>query len=605
MTLPPLRPHQRQAVDSVLRDWSSNQRLDWRCIVVAPTGAGKTRIAVDVVREWGNSKVLFLVQKRNLMHQSATAFKIAGYKVTLVGDGHRNFSGQVVVAITNSAVTTPDLLFKQHFDVVIIDEVHHCPADQHQQIVAVTTKSNKYIRVLGLTATPYRLDDLHINEVFTKVSFVVQYKDLHQQGLLAEPKYIWMESLDNEAMFSMWQRTCPERRTIAFTKTVTEAYAAATVFRQHGVSADVVSGYSNKQYRARAEQAQVIFNAGVYVEGTDLPGIGCIMLYHNPWKGGYIQRVGRGLRPDTKDCIIIGNRHLDIINSPIERSDVLGGTRPTRPQPNTNVFQRLANWLDGRVPPSPGENNMNKVKSEGWHLSKDFTDDAVRQQVSVWLGDFRIKHGKGANRITVFHERHWAAIRDLCTERGILRLPNRRLATVNESTNMFLHYVEPGTAEAELKPDQGTVPANGVPVVLPPKKAPVVEPEEEEYIPDAEDWDGNDPWYDDYSEGEEVWGPDDQDDDDDDEEDDGLLPDLVPVGAAYSDTFLAFKSEEQEDGSFHLLLVFRNKPDTLYRYTDMLEETVREFEAAESKGRYYNGNIAGQFERTIEAAPAL
>jgi superfamily II DNA or RNA helicase len=141
LSLPELRWYQRDAV-SAWRDAGD------RGVVVLPTGAGKTLVALSAIAELGVS-TLILVPTRILLDQWARTLELAWpYPIGRLGDGDYRVA-PITVATYASAVTWAPRI-GDRFGLVVVDEAHHvgawCPAEILEMLVAPSR--------LGLTATP-------------------------------------------------------------------------------------------------------------------------------------------------------------------------------------------------------------------------------------------------------------------------------------------------------------------------------------------------------------------------------------------------------------------------------------------------------------------
>lgn len=144
------RPYQREA----LAAW---RRSELRGVVVLPTGAGKTAVAVSAIERVGRS-ALVVVPTLALMKQWYSILSDAfGGDVTvgLLGGGYHE--------ITSLTVTTYDSAYihmeryGDRFALVVYDEVHHLPAPKNSVIARMLLAPYS----LGLTATPERPDGGH------------------------------------------------------------------------------------------------------------------------------------------------------------------------------------------------------------------------------------------------------------------------------------------------------------------------------------------------------------------------------------------------------------------------------------------------------------
>jgi superfamily II DNA or RNA helicase len=140
-SLPDLRWYQRDALGA----WRDSGD---RGVIVLPTGAGKTVVALAAIAELAVA-TLVLVPTRILLDQWARALEAAWpHPIGRIGDGDHRV-GEITVATYASAVTWAPRL-GDRFGLVIVDEAHHvgawCPAEIFEMLVAPAR--------LGLTATP-------------------------------------------------------------------------------------------------------------------------------------------------------------------------------------------------------------------------------------------------------------------------------------------------------------------------------------------------------------------------------------------------------------------------------------------------------------------
>lgn len=139
-SMPELRWYQRDA----LAAWGVANR---RGVVVLPTGAGKTVLAVAAIASAGVS-TLCLVPTRVLLDQWAKVLSAHMSDIGRLGDGQRTIA-PITVATYASAITWAPKI-GDRFGLVIVDEAHHvgaeCPSEVLEMLVADAR--------LGLTATP-------------------------------------------------------------------------------------------------------------------------------------------------------------------------------------------------------------------------------------------------------------------------------------------------------------------------------------------------------------------------------------------------------------------------------------------------------------------
>jgi superfamily II DNA or RNA helicase len=142
--------YQRDAVDAWLG-------AGGRGIVVLPTGAGKTIVAYDAIARLG-VRALIVVPTIELLRQwragIATHLQMADSLVGMIGGGART-SGPITVITYDSAAMKRRRL--EGYGLLVVDEVHHLPAQSYRAIVAKTSTPWR----LGLSATLERADGRH------------------------------------------------------------------------------------------------------------------------------------------------------------------------------------------------------------------------------------------------------------------------------------------------------------------------------------------------------------------------------------------------------------------------------------------------------------
>src|SRR5262245_23554507 len=158
-----LRPYQQQAVEAVYRYLREH---DDNPVVVMPTAGGKTPILAticrDAVQRW-NGRVLVVSHVKELLEQAVDKLKAVCPELPVgvysAGLNRRDTQQRVIVAGIQSIFRRAAEL--EAFDLVIVDEAHLIPTDgdgMYRQFLAEAKQVNPQLRVIGLTATPFRLD---------------------------------------------------------------------------------------------------------------------------------------------------------------------------------------------------------------------------------------------------------------------------------------------------------------------------------------------------------------------------------------------------------------------------------------------------------------
>ncbi|WP_375055499.1 DEAD/DEAH box helicase [Zobellella sp. DQSA1] len=151
-----LRPYQQEAVDRTLDYFRRHHEPG---LLVLPTGAGKSLVIAELAR-LARGRVLVLAHVKELVEQNHTKYQAYGREAAIfsAGLGQKQVHTQVVFGSVQSVARNLEQF--RDFSLVIIDECHRVSDDddsQYLQVVNHLRQGNSRLKVLGLTATPYRL----------------------------------------------------------------------------------------------------------------------------------------------------------------------------------------------------------------------------------------------------------------------------------------------------------------------------------------------------------------------------------------------------------------------------------------------------------------
>jgi len=171
-----LRPYQQQAVAATLTHF---RQTDDAAVIVLPTGSGKS-LVISELASLARHKILVLAHVKELVEQNHDKYQSYGLTAGIysAGLGRKQLEHQVTFASIQSAA--PNLAdFSEYYSLVIIDECHRIGLshdgeqsqsndnnkdkekkkgqNQYQQLISQLKKANPKLKVLGLTATPFRL----------------------------------------------------------------------------------------------------------------------------------------------------------------------------------------------------------------------------------------------------------------------------------------------------------------------------------------------------------------------------------------------------------------------------------------------------------------
>lgn len=192
--IPPPRDYQVEDVDAVINEWRSVRAT----LGIGATGLGKTRIAVEVVKRMMPCRTLFLAHRAELIWQARLEFLAHGLdcdveKAELSADAGLFAMSPVVLASVDTLKSgKPNARRMKRFNpklfkVVIYDESHHSVSKGNKEIVDYFLNGNLEIKVLGLTATPDRLDAINLGIIFDSIAFKRDIQFGVDSGWLVEP----------------------------------------------------------------------------------------------------------------------------------------------------------------------------------------------------------------------------------------------------------------------------------------------------------------------------------------------------------------------------------------------------------------------------------
>jgi DNA repair protein RadD len=358
-----LRPYQHEAVQSVYRHL--RERDDNPCVVI-PTGGGKTPVMAticdDAVRQW-NGRVLVLAHVRELLEQTAGTLDRMAPQLHVgihsAGLGRRDTEHPVIVAGIQSVYRrAADLFGERAFDLVIVDEAHMIPPDgegMYQAFLGEARLVNPRLRVIGLTATPFRMTSGMIctpEHFLNAVCYEVGVKELIRDGYLCALRtkagtakantsdlhirggefvagevedLMDQDGLVRSACAEIMQHTRDRRSVLIFASGIRHAqHIVETLNREHGVECGFVCGQTPTaqrdrliaRFRRRAgaelfgdePPLKYLCNVNVLTTGFDAPNVDCVaMLRPTMSPGLYYQMVGRGFRlcPGKSDCQVL------------------------------------------------------------------------------------------------------------------------------------------------------------------------------------------------------------------------------------------------------------------------------------------------------------
>ncbi|NIB44575.1 DEAD/DEAH box helicase [Pseudomaricurvus alkylphenolicus] len=352
-----LRPYQRQAVNATLQHF---RRSNDSAVIVLPTGAGKSLVIAELAR-LARRRILVLAHVKELVAQNCEKFQSYGRQASVFAAGleEKQTEHQVVFGSVQSVARNLDA-FRDDFSLLIVDECHRLSGQQdseYHKIVQHLTHRNSELKVLGLTATPYRMDcgwcfQFHqpANETrgdsqspFRHCIFELSLRYMIDNNYLTPAKLVDapvqfydFESLRHNGNSELLDEASIKRllqgAKRATAQIIEQVIALSSerqgvmIFAATVAHAKEIMGYlpgeqsaliiGDMKARARdsvitafkAKQIKYLVNVSVLTTGFDAPHVDIIAILRATQSVGlYQQIVGRGLRlsPGKKDCLVL------------------------------------------------------------------------------------------------------------------------------------------------------------------------------------------------------------------------------------------------------------------------------------------------------------
>ena len=300
-----------------------------RALVVSATGTGKTYLGAFAVREYQPKKFLYLVHREQIAKKSLESFyKIIGGSREDYGllTGNKHDFNKKYLFGTIQTLSQDKVLGKldpKEFDYILIDEAHRVAAPTYQKILEHFTP--KFL--LGMTATPERMDKQNIYEVFDyHLAYEIRLKDALNEQMLTPFHYVGVEdyTVGDEVITetSKLKDLVAEKRVdyvlkqldyygycgkkakgLVFCSRQEEARKLAELFTQARHPAQALTNEDSQKKRIEVTkklengELEYILTVDLFNEGIDIPSLNQIVMLRNTQSSIiFIQQLGRGLR---------------------------------------------------------------------------------------------------------------------------------------------------------------------------------------------------------------------------------------------------------------------------------------------------------------------
>lgn len=327
------RPYQTEAISKAIEFF--NGKKVYHGVIVLPTGSGKSVVIANIAKELEGNTIVFQPSKE-ILEQNFAKFISYGYRASIYSASAGQKRIDKVTFATIGSVARKHHLFRA-FKNIIIDECHltNAKGGMYNDFI----NAIEGCRVLGLTATPYRLTSSMEGamlkfltrtrpRIFSDVLYVVQNRVLFENGFLAPLQYYSFDVIDrkmlqlnstgsdfSEAALRSYYKKIDFPRTTAywagrllqkrrsllvFCSLIEEANATARLI----TGAVVITGDTEKRERERilsefkSGKIRCLINVGVLTTGFDFPALEAVLIARSTMSLAlYYQIVGRVMRP--------------------------------------------------------------------------------------------------------------------------------------------------------------------------------------------------------------------------------------------------------------------------------------------------------------------
>lgn len=364
-----LRPYQREAVESVI---AHVKKRTSACLIELATGAGKSLIVAELACFFAKvaptKRVLCIAPSKELVEQNAEKYESYGFQASIfcASAGSKCLRNQVIFASPQTALKQIEKIAHLGVSAIIVDEAHGITPTMRNLIDSVREYKirdkviNEKVRVIGMTATPYRMgtgyiyaadytqepaihhdEDKAIDPYYSRLLYRVTAGSLVEQGFLSEvlvgdtggdsydTSGLKVDSMGKFTSASVNQTFNGNSKTERIVnKVVAQSenrmgvmFFGATISHAEEIAsylpegeAHVITGKTSKKERAqkiasfKARKFKYLVNVDVLTTGFDAPHVDVVAILRATESASlYQQIIGRGLRlhPEKNEVLVL------------------------------------------------------------------------------------------------------------------------------------------------------------------------------------------------------------------------------------------------------------------------------------------------------------
>ena len=342
-----LRYYQFENKLKIYNEWQNCKSV----MLQMPTGTGKTRLFVSIVNDILACRmhdgivpsVLLLVHRKELVNQIAETLASYGQKFGIIQAGaEESRFCHIQVASIQTLVRRLQRWGRVRFEFIIIDEAHHTPSPTYMKILDAFSDS----KLLGVTATPHRLDYWGFAHIFDKLIVSPDPMEFIKSGFLSNYDYYSVPpecpiideinaipiekgdfakdslirlldcgSIRSQVVDSYMKYGCG-KKAIVYTINKAHNKHLCEEYQKSGINAVTIDCDTPQSERKqlldefKKGKIQIICNVNILSEGFDCPDVEVVQITRPTYSLSlYLQQVGRGLRvsPGKDKSVFIDN----------------------------------------------------------------------------------------------------------------------------------------------------------------------------------------------------------------------------------------------------------------------------------------------------------
>ena len=344
-----LRDYQKDNKCKIYELWKEKRSV----MLQMPTGTGKTRLFSSLLKDIQNYSVdkaisidcLVMVHRQELVEQIVGELhRNYGLESGIIQAGYKqNAERNIQVASVQTLSRRLHIWKEKQFDIVIVDEAHHVPAESYKNII----NSYPSAKLLGVTATPYRLSGEGFTDIFEELIISPSVKQFIEKGVLSQYDYYSVREnseiqreLDSITTFQngdytdadmtrvcdndhiraqiveTYQKYALGKKGIIYTINKVHNKNLCSDFNNAGIKTVAIDSQTPSDIRKRYIEdfkcglIDIICNVNIFSEGFDCPDIEFIQLARPTQSlSMYLQQIGRGLRSSKgkEKCLFLDN----------------------------------------------------------------------------------------------------------------------------------------------------------------------------------------------------------------------------------------------------------------------------------------------------------